>query len=51
MDGSILAQVEIPRGNEWNIVNSPLSEYQPAIHNLVVLLKANNVEIDWVSFK
>jgi len=52
MDGPILAQVEIPKGDEWNIVNSSISEFQPGIYNLVVLLKDNkNVEIDWISFK
>jgi len=52
MDSPIVAQVEIPKGDDWNIVNSSLSEFQPGIHNLIVLLKDNkNVEIDWISFK
>ncbi len=51
VEGPVIAQVEIPKGNEWNIVNSSLSEYQPGIHNLIVLLKDDNVEIDWLSFK
>ncbi len=52
VDGPIIAQVKIPRSNEWNTVNSPLSEFQPGIHNLIVQLIDNeNVEIDWVSFK
>ena len=51
-DGPIIAQVEIPKGDEWNIVNSPVSDYQPGIHNLIVILKDNkNVEIDWISFE
>jgi hypothetical protein len=52
VDGPIIAQVEIPKGSEWNVVNSSLSKFQPGIHNLLVLLKNDgNVEIDWISFK
>lgn len=51
-DGPIIAKVEIPKGDEWNIVDSPLSEYKPGIHNLIILLEDNmNVEIDWISFE
>ena len=52
MDGPLVAQVKIPKGNEWNIVHTPLKKYESGIHNLVVLLKDDkNVEIDWISFK
>jgi len=51
-DGPIIAQVEIPKNDEWNNVNYPLSEIQQGIHNLIVQLKDNkNVEIDWISFE
>jgi hypothetical protein len=52
VDGHVIADVEIPKGTEWKIINSSLSEFQTGIHNLVVLLKDNNnVEIDWISFE
>ena len=52
VNGTIIAQVEIAKSNEWKIVNSPLSKIQPGIHNLIVILKDNNdVDIDWVSFQ
>jgi len=52
VDGPVIAEVEIPKGTEWKIINSSLSEFQPGIHNLVVLLKDNNnVELDWISFE
>ncbi len=48
----VIAQIEIPEGDELNIVNSPVSDYQPGIHNLIVILKDSmNVEIDWISFE
>ena len=51
-DGLVIAKVNIPKSNEWNIVSSPVVEYDPGIHNLIVnLLDNKNVEIDWVSFK
>lgn len=52
VDGPIIADVEIPKGTKWNVVNSSLSEFQAGIHNLVILLKDNkNVEIDWINFE
>jgi hypothetical protein len=51
-DGPIIAQVEIPKSDKLNIVHSPVTEYEPGIHNLIVLLADNkNVEIDWISFE
>jgi hypothetical protein len=52
VDGPLIGQVEIPKSNEWKVVNSPLSEYKPGIHNLIVFLKDNKtVEIDWIKFE
>ncbi len=52
VNGPIIAQVKIPKNNEWNIIDSPLSKYEPGIHNLIVQLIDNNyIEIDWVSYK
>ena len=51
-DGPIIAKVKIPEGSEWTVINSPLLEHQPGMHNLVVQLENNNnIEIDWVKFK
>jgi hypothetical protein len=50
--GPVIAQVKITNGDGWNIVTSSISEFQPGIHNLIVLLKENKiVEIDWMRFK
>jgi hypothetical protein len=52
IDGPIIAQIEIPNSDKFNIVHSPVTEYKPGIHNLIVLLSDNkNVEIDWISFE
>ena len=52
VDGPLVAEVEIPKNNEWNIVTSSLKKDTKGIHNLVVQPKDNNnIEIDWVSFK
>ncbi|RPI01164.1 MAG: carbohydrate-binding protein [Calditrichaeota bacterium] len=51
-DGPLLARVDIPKGDEWSIVDSRVKNYKSGIHNLVVLLQDNQrVEIDWISFK
>lgn len=52
IDGPVLALVKIPKTDGWEIVKSPLSDFQPGIHNLIVKMTDNkNVEIDWVSFR
>jgi len=51
-DGILVAEVKIPKGTDWNSVDTRLSKYQKGIHNLVVVLKGNNpVEVDWIRFK
>lgn len=52
LDGPVIGQLEIPKSNEWKIINSSISEFQPGIHNLVVILIDNKtVEMDWIKFK
>jgi GH43 family beta-xylosidase len=52
VDGPVVAQVEIPAGNEWNTVRARLSGLKTGVHNLVVSLADNKpVEVDWVSFE
>jgi len=50
-NGPVIAVVEISKSSEWNTFNAPLSEFHAGVHNLVLQLKDNNVEIDWVSFE
>jgi len=50
-DGALLAEVRIPEGLDWKMVNSRVAKYQTGIHDLIVVLKGNNpVETDWIQF-
>jgi hypothetical protein len=50
-DGTLLAEVKVPKGTAWNTVSARMLKYQKGIHNLVVVLRdANLVEIDWIQF-
>ncbi len=52
IDGPVMAEVKVPKGKSWNTVEAKVSKFQAGIHNLVVVLKDENlVEIDWVQFK
>jgi hypothetical protein len=52
VDGPVVARVDVPEVNGWEVVKSPVSDFQPGIHNLIVQLKSRNiVEVDWISFK
>lgn len=50
-DGTVLAEVKIPKGSGWNTLNARVSKFEPGIHNLVFILKDGGpVEVDWVRF-
>jgi len=50
-DGTIVAEVKIPKGVSWTVVDAKVSKLQTGIHNLVVVSKDNTpVEIDWIRF-
>jgi hypothetical protein len=50
--GPVIAQVEIPEGNEWNNIKVPVSGLKAGVQNLLVLLKDNRpVEVDWITFE
>ena len=50
-DGPILANIEIPKSDEWMEIAANLTKAPSGLHNLVVTMPdKNNVEIDWVSF-
>jgi hypothetical protein len=50
-NGPLLSQIEIPEGTGWKTVKSPVSDFLPGIHHLVVVSKDDHpVEIDWVRF-
>jgi len=51
-EGTLLAEVKVPAGPGWNLINTRIRKYQKGIHNLVVVLKDNNpVEVDWICFE
>lgn len=52
IDGEILSEVKIPKGESWGIVKAKLLKYQKGTHDLFIILQNNSpVEIDWVQFE
>jgi hypothetical protein len=52
LDGPAIAHIEIPKSNDWKVIQSHLLAYHPGIHNLLIVLNDNkNVGIDWISFE
>ena len=50
-NGTLLAEVKIPKGADWMTIDARTMKYQKGTHNLIISLKDNNpVEVDWVSF-
>jgi beta-xylosidase len=51
IDGTLLAEIKIPGGARWNIIDVPLIKCHPGTHNLFIILNENSpVEIDWLQF-
>jgi len=51
-DGTLLAEVKIPKSEDWKMVDAKISKLNPENHNLVVVLKTDNpIEVDWIRFK
>jgi hypothetical protein len=51
-DGPVIAEVNVPKGKEWNTIEAKVSKFQSGIHHLVVVLNDENpVEVDWFKFK
>ena len=49
--GPVIAEVNIPKGDQWDVVKTGLSIFRSGTHHLFVILKEGNVEIDWISFE
>ncbi len=50
--GMVIAEVNIPKGNDWGIVKKLISASSPGVKNLVVQLKGEgNIEVDWLRFE
>jgi len=50
--GPVIAQVFIPGGNGWKIMNASVRRLKPGIQNIVVSLKiGEQAEVDWISFE
>ncbi len=52
VDGPVVAEVAIPKGNNWETVEAKVSKQTAGIHHLLVVLKNEKpVEIDWLKFE
>ncbi|MEJ8843364.1 family 43 glycosylhydrolase [Lacibacter sp. H375] len=52
VNGPVIAEIAIPKSNEWKLIQAPVLKYQSGIKNLFVTLKSGtHTGIDWISFK
>jgi hypothetical protein len=50
--GPVIAEIKIPKGNNWSTVKKSIAAVQPGIKHLVLQLKGEGrVEVDWISFE
>jgi len=52
LNGSVVANVNISKGDDWQTVKASISKLKQGVQNLVVSSKNNDpVEVDWISFE
>jgi hypothetical protein len=51
IDGLVVAEISIPKGNDWKTLETKVSNTSKGTHNLFIVLKDSPVEIDWIRFK
>ena len=52
INGPVIAEIKVPKTDDWKVVNAPVSSFHPGIQNLFVTLKENAaVEVDWIRFQ
>lgn len=50
MDGPVVAELTVPKGSDWTTVDANVSKMKPGLHNLIVVSKTGDVEVDWMRF-
>jgi hypothetical protein len=51
-EGPVVAQIEIPKSEEWLTLKTPLANFKNDLQNLIMLLKDDGrVDVDWISFE
>lgn len=52
INGPIIAEITIPKGNDWKVTKAPIIKLQAGVQNLFIVSKDNNqVEVDWIKFE
>ena len=51
IDGPVVAEICIPKGIDWKLIDAKVTRVPKGLYNLFVVLKDTPVEIDWVIFK
>lgn len=52
VNGPVIAEVKIPKGDDWKVIKAPLTKYRPGIQHLFIALKdEKQLAIDWLKFE
>jgi len=52
INGPVIAEIRIPKINDWKMIKASITKFQPGVQNLFVVSKDNNpIEVDWIKFE
>jgi hypothetical protein len=52
MNGTVIAEVKVPKSNDWKVIKIPVKKAPAGVQNLVVVSNDNNrTEVDWMKFE
>lgn len=51
-NGPVVAELNVPKGNDWKTIQTKVSKLPKGVHNLFAVLKnGQSVEVDWIKFE
>ncbi len=52
VDGPVMAEIKIPKSNNWKLTKGPLLKFEGGLQNLFIVSEDNKqIEVDWIRFQ
>jgi GH43 family beta-xylosidase len=52
INGRVIAEIKIPKTNDWKIIKAPVIKVPSGVQNLFVVSKdSNQIQVDWIRFE
>jgi beta-xylosidase len=49
-NGTLISEIDIPKSNDWNVVEAEINDFTPGEYHLVLIMKKGAAKVDWLRF-